>query len=227
MSARRLLTATVLVGTLGAAGVLPAPSADACIYNPPLVSPPGTTVGTTTTIAGAADPGTTCNSSVILSGFGPGTNNPVNLFNKNQGAGETGFGLVNDPSGQNEVIVGSFIQIQFVNPLPGMRSIQANSVTDGETWTLLGTNTPGSLAGAATVVGIQTNNQSVINFDPGTFMFFDFTTTTPSGSNVLLARLDSPEGTVSTPEPTSLAILGAALVGLGVIRGRRRSSTSV
>jgi hypothetical protein len=60
--------------------------------------------------------------------------------------------------------------------------------------------------------------------NPGGFTFLDFTVPAglPAGTNVLLAAFDSFETPIGAPEPASLAVLGAALVGFGVMRRRRR-----
>jgi hypothetical protein len=210
---RKTLLATTLVG----AGYLAAPAAQACVYNLNVGSP-NTAIGTSTTIAGTAEPGTTCGSSVTLNANGP---NSPSLFNKQAGAGETGLGLTNDTSGDNEVTPGSFIEIDLskvVDPTIGL-SAAANSVQGGESWEVLGSNTKGTI-GTAVVVATNTTMNEVTFSNPSNFAFLDFTAVS---GNVLLSALDSMETAISTPEPASLAILGAALAGLGVIRRRRKS----
>jgi hypothetical protein len=73
---------------------------------------------------------------------------PVQLFGKNDGVGETGVGLTNDPSGQNEITMGSFIQLTIDHLFSSTTlSFMAGSTTGGEAWAVFGTNTPGTNSG--------------------------------------------------------------------------------
>jgi hypothetical protein len=148
----------------------------------------------------------------------------VQLVGKNLGGDELGLGLTNDPSGQNEITVGSFVQldvsqIQFVALI---MSFSANSVTNGEGFEVFGSNTPGTLgsgtipAGSSPLLSCATN----VNIPPGNgceavltifngpgFKFLDLTAAF-TGSNVLLHTLDG--AVVVVPSP----IVGAGLPGL-------------
>jgi hypothetical protein len=81
---RKALLATTLIG----AGYLLAPVAQACVYNLNVGSP-NSPIGTSTTIAGTADPGTTCGSSITLNANG---SNSPQLFDKELFA-EVGDGM--------------------------------------------------------------------------------------------------------------------------------------
>jgi hypothetical protein len=73
---------------------------------------------------------------------------PVNLFGKNDGGGENGLGLTNDPTGANEISGTSFIRISFPSFIPSGRGIPATasfrmgSTTEGESWLVLGSTSP-------------------------------------------------------------------------------------
>jgi hypothetical protein len=202
-------------------GFLTAPIADACVYNLNVGSP-NSAIGTSTTISGTADPGTTCGSSITLNANGP---NSPQLFNKQAGAGEMGLGLTNDPNNNdNEVTVGSFIEIDVSNVQSNTMglSVAGNSVQSGESWEIVGSNTKGTLGNSVVVGPNSTMNEVTFN-NPSGFQFLDFTVPagSPSTINVLLAAFDSFDRPISTPEPASLAILGAALAGFGLMRRRR------
>ena len=87
MRTKYLLAATALVGALGTAGMLTAPSANACVWTLGSTVAAGD-LGQSFTQAGAASPGTTCGSSLTLTpnGISNGTGpSPPDLFNKRDG----------------------------------------------------------------------------------------------------------------------------------------------
>jgi hypothetical protein len=155
-------------------------------------------------------------------GTGMGLPGPVQLFGKNDGVGETGVGLTNDPSGQNEITMGSFIQLTIDHLFSSTTlSFMAGSTTGGEAWAVFGTNTPGTNsgipAGATNLLscnsGVSSNCDGNFTFNSMGFNFLDVTETTAGiGGNILLAQLD---GTVAVPGP----IVGAGLPGLVVACG--------
>ena len=172
-------------------------------------------------------------------GSGLGLPGPVQLFGKANTGSETdenGAGLTNDPSGDNEITVGSFIQLDLFNILPSLTSLtmsfSANSTTSGETWQVWGTNTAGTLGSGTIPGGTLLDSCTSVGGpgDPceavrniagaGAFRYLDVTAF-GDASNVLLHTVDA-----AVPGP----IVGAGLPGLvatcggllGLARRRRR-----
>ena len=148
-------------------------------------------------------------------GAGDSTPGPVHLFGKNGTGDENGVGLTNDPSGDHEITMGSFIQLTIDHLFSSTTlSFMAGSTTDGEAWAVYGTNTPGTNSGipsGATSLlscnsGVSSTCEGNFTFNSMGFTFLDVTETT-RGGNILLAHLD---GNVAVPAP----IVGAGLPGL-------------
>jgi hypothetical protein len=119
----------------------------------------------------------------------------VNLFGKNQGVGEMGLGLVNDPTGDNEISGTSLIRLAMGPGLTAPVSFQMNSTTQGETWRVSGSN-----SATAGFVQLLTGTDEISHSIP----FFNFYTFDALIGNVLLGSI------TAVPGP----IVGAGLPGL-------------
>ena len=119
----------------------------------------------------------------------------VNLFGKNLGGNENGLGLVNDPTGDNEITGTSLIRLALGPGLTAPISFQMNSTTQGETWRVSGSN-----SATAGFVQLLTGTDELSHSIP----FFNFYTFDALIGNVLLASI------TAVPGP----IVGAGLPGL-------------
>jgi len=188
-------------------GLLGIPTASAITWD--FSTPPGadgtsqnfTVGGVTLTAAGFS------NQAALLA------NTPnVNLFGKNAGVGETGLGLVNDPTGDNEISGNSLIRIAMAAGLTDVM-FQMNSTTAGETWRVFGFNSATGPIGAPLLTGIDQLSHSVPFFS---FYAFDVTV-----GNVLLGSISAVPGPIVGGGLPSLVV---ASVGLLALARRRRKA---
>lgn len=133
------------------------------------------------------------------------------LFAKNQGlGGEIGLGLTSDPTAQNEISNGHFIQLGLpTSPVTSLSLVFLNSVQSGETATIYYSTTLGSLG---SLIGTLTSDTS---FDVSAYST-GFIGISAGTGNVLLESL-----TVDARLPdggSTVLLMGAALTAAGMIR---------
>ena len=147
----------------------------------------------------------------------------TDLFGKNLGGDEVGLGLVNDPSGQNEIHFGSgFVQLDVSNLFGKVKKnstgFSTNSTTQGEEWSVYGSNTPGVYTGAPLISGLAEVIKTLFpNF--GNYKYYDFVSTKKKGGeNYLIASAT----TEAVPEPAAWSMMLVGTFGLGGLLRRRR-----
>ncbi len=138
------------------------------------------------------------------------------LWSKCCAAGETGLGLTSDPSGEHEITVSNFLQLNLTNLIGTTLTFSMESISGSDAYSAFSSGSALATSGTAVVTGTTATS---FTFTPTAQRFYlDFTAT---GGNVLL---DSVTYTASTPEPISLALTGSGLLGLFLIRRRRAGS---
>jgi hypothetical protein len=150
------------------------------------------------------------------------------LYGKNLGGDEQGLGLVDDPSGQNEIYGGflssgngAFVQLDVSDILASTSMAQffMNSTTSGESWFVIGSNTDacGWVCGDLVATGSDEGALHTL-LGWGNYQFYDFYS---SNGNVLLGGLTLTE---SVPEPATWAmmLLGFGAMGVAFRRAKRK-----
>jgi hypothetical protein len=201
-----LMFACVLGVSFALLGV---PTASAITFNFNIPSGPlGTTqdytvMGGTVTAAGFSSP----------AALAAGIPN-VNLFGKNDGGNENGLGLVNDPTGDNEISGTSLIRIAMGPGLMAPVTFQMGSTTNGETWAVAGSN----LATSGFVQQL-TGTDEISHSIP----FFNFYTFSVVGAidNVLLASMSAVPGPIVGAGLPGLIAACGALIALARRRRQR------
>jgi len=153
-------------------------------------------------------------------------NTPTALYAKNQGGDETGLGLNQDSTGQDEIENNAFVQIDFsdINTLH-IASVQfeMGSAQTGENWAVYGSNTKGKIGTLLTSVqtGWSTADATLLTLpNVGTYTYFSFTaaSTDSSTANVLLSEIQIN----TTPEPATYLLMGGALIAVAMAGRRKR-----
>ena len=152
-----------------------------------------------------------------------GSDNGTALFSKNGGTGEVGLGLVNDPSGEDEITGRNFIQLN----MDGLRSrltnfqFSMNSVDNAEGWRVFGSNdsTPFSFTLLASSSGLLDNGVHSLADGWDNYNFFYFGGAT-GGSNVLLHSFSADVAAV--PLPGAVWLFGGGIGGLAMLMRRKK-----
>lgn len=160
--------------------------------------------------------------SFVATGFNGG-----NLFGKDAGGGENGLGLVQDPSGDDEIFFRStgtqdFIQLDVLNLLKaGFNNFQfqMGSTTGDEGWSVSACATSGTDCFTSPVTGSSENVHSVPVTLSATNHYLDFSATE---GNVLLGLISA---TSSVPEPRFYGVLLVGMLALVGIVLRKRHAT--
>jgi hypothetical protein len=152
------------------------------------------------------------------------------LFSKNLGGDENGLGLASDPSGNDEISGGNFIQLNLDGLLgllaPNGFTFQMGSTTQSEGWKVFGSQDGSPFSMTLLAQSSGTNDEGFHTLAGGydNYNFFYFgsgpgTCGDGCNANVLLTNFDAVS---QTPLPASFPLLGAGLVGLmGLVRKKR------
>jgi hypothetical protein len=175
-------------------------------------------------------------SNIVASGFtlnSLGKVTSVDLYSKGSSVfpppnDESGIGLVNDRSGDHEITPGSFIELNLGANSYTSLGLYTESTTDGEEWEIWGSNTAAHIGNSFTIpstnsqgviTGYTEGDQNISSLAGDRYIFI-----TAVKGNVLLGGL---EGCTAAPEPASVGMLSAALIGLGLLFRKKATKAAV
>jgi hypothetical protein len=159
--------------------------------------------------------------SVVASGFNA-SNAATGLYAKNDGGTEVGLGLVNDKA-DHEILFGNYIQVD-VSALLGLASgvkFSFNSTTDGEQWSIFGSNAAHTYSGPALAFG-GTNTTSIDLPVSASNAYYDIVSTTNLGGKNILLKSMTINSAVPEPATWAMMLIGFGGTGAAMRRTRKR-----
>ncbi|MFI5071840.1 MAG: hypothetical protein ACHP8A_13215 [Terriglobales bacterium] len=213
----RVALAAALFGSCALAGLTPA-NATTVTWN--LASPGNTDPGSTTTFSSTVGPNTyTLGAAGFTSAWAA-----TDLYIKAGGSGENGLGINNDPTGDHEIYLNTYVRLDTTAARSkGLTNFRftIGSTTNGEGMDVYGSNSPNS--GLTLLFSDIMAQPGLYNLSAYTYYYFTYDgahVQSQQGDNVLLASF---AGEISTtPLPAALPLFASALGALGLLGWRRK-----
>jgi hypothetical protein len=225
MKARFAVAALALAAALGVSAT--AANAATVVFDFG-VGPNGVTTSSWQNGQGQSHNYTASGLTITAGAFGPSLFGVADqLYGKHGGGDENGLGMTNDPSHEDEIYYGQgFIQLDVSSLTHDLLTLAFGSTTQGETWTVYGTDIAGAV-GSPTLPGVL--NTSLFKIGSGnadgtlsftdSYKYYDIVSTVASGGkNVLLTSLT----VTPVPEPAAWGLMIAGVFCIGAAMRRQR-----
>jgi hypothetical protein len=144
------------------------------------------------------------------------------LYAKNLGGDEIGLGTTADTSGQNEIVLTDYIQLDFSDVKARYNitgaTLAIDSSTGSDAYSVFGKNIIGGTLASFGAALFSGTTESVFNILSYVNTYNTLSVNeTASGGNVVLGALTL-TGSAKTPEPASMWLLGGSLAMLALLR---------
>jgi PEP-CTERM motif len=224
MKIKKVIGATALIAT----GILAASSAQAAVVTWDLAGGLGTTITMSANNATYTQGTNTIGATGCIAGPDcSGATTAADLFTKITSGTptETGLGMANDPTGNNEIYSTNLVRIDFsAERTAGFTgfSFQMGSTQGIETWQIWGSN---SLTSQGTSLMTGTSESDItLSGTNDSYQYYWFGLQGPIGTNnVVISQIDgtTPGG---VPEPSTWAMMILGFVGVGFMAYRRKAN---
>jgi hypothetical protein len=157
---------------------------------------------------------------ILITAYGYSHGDPDDLYGKNNGGDESGLGLMGDSD--HEIQDNSFVQLNLTNLWvlhPESVQMSIGSVQSGESWEIYGSNKLGTLGTKIQSGDLDAPSTFTLTSTAENYKYIDVEAMC---GDVLLSTLSANVPVECVPEPGSLALMGAGLIGMASFLSKLR-----